>query len=244
MRREEAVHWPPTFPHDVMVGFSSIGMTWTFYGLLLPLALLQFFALLFIPSVLVPGAKASEIGKAIYCYVLQTVGILLMTVSGISAAYAVVTQADVTPQSYLALLLLFVGGGVTFLWHEHLSLSIDRASRSVPFALFWYTFKTIGYVAILVSLLYLLLTVVLLAPLLPAQWWVFPGTFLAYGLLVSWCTRSPGVDVFHFQSSALAKPPSPPVHPLERQQAGAMMKGKPNVVLPKKIVVRKKGMAL
>lgn len=223
-----------------MVGFSPTGSVTAIYAILIPLALLQLFALLFIPSLLVAGARASEVAKAIYCYLLQTVGILLMTGSGIPAVHAVVTRASVSGPSYLALLLLFIGGGVTFLWHEHLALSVDRASRSVPFATFWYTWKTIGYLAILFSLLYVLATVVLLAPVLRAQWWVLPVVFLGYGLLVAWCTRGPLADAFHFQSSSLAKPPVPPVHPLEKM-AMAAAKPRPSVVLPKKFVMKKKG---
>src|SRR3989338_4371203 len=116
-----------------MVG-TSFGTPEAVYSLLLPLALLQFFALLFIPSILLPGTKPPHVAKAIYCYLLQTVGVLLMSGSGIPAIYAVVTQTEVGGRTYLALLLLFLAGGITFLWHEHLSLQVEKPSRAVPFA--------------------------------------------------------------------------------------------------------------
>lgn len=161
----------------------------------LPLGILAVFVLLFIPSMLSPGAKPAGVGKAVYCYGLQGVGIFLMSIGGLPAVYGVVEKFALGTESYatetyLALLLLFATGGLLFLWHEQAADKIDAASAAVPAVLFWFTFKAVGFVLTVSSGLTLLLTMLLVKPL-PPEWWVRPAVLLVYGLLLSWCTRAP-----------------------------------------------------
>ncbi len=180
------------------------------YGLLLPLLVLQIIALLLIPALLTRGGSADAAGKAIYAYLMQAIGILLMTVGGLPALHSVLSGQDYPSTTYLALLIVFASGGLTFLWHDHLAHTIDGASRAVPEAIYFYTFKLLGFLAALLAAMSLLLTM-LLNPESPENWWVMPVIILTYGLLLSWCTRTENGSLLQkFQSSPLAMPPSFP----------------------------------
>lgn len=177
------------------------------YVVLLPLILLQVLALLIIPSIL-SGARIGGAMKAIYCYILQVVGIALMTAGALPAVYGVIEKFSVgaerfSAEMYLALLILFAAGGLTFLWHERMADTIDDASRKVPALLFWYAFKLLGYFLVLGSAISLLLTM-LLADAMPGTWWISPIVVLLYGVLLSWCTRSPDSSVQNFRSAPIA----------------------------------------
>ncbi len=173
----------------------SLSMAGLVYAVLLPLVLLPLFALLCIPSLLTAGARPAAVGKAVYCYVLMAVGIVLMSVSGIPALYAVmeklVTGQDrFTTEVYVSLLLLFAGGGLTFLWHETMGATVDEASRRVSGTIFWYLWKMVGYVLMLLALLSFFLTMLLARESFAGTWWIMPLLLFLYGTLLSWVTRS------------------------------------------------------
>ena len=162
---------------------------------LLPIGILLAFAIALIPCLLTPGAKIGASMNALYCYVLQAVGVAMMTAGALPAVYGVLEKFSdgmerFTAEAYLALLILFSCGGITFLWHEQIAERIDDASRRVPALLFWYTFKSLGCLLILIGVLSLLFTMLLTHPLV-STWWITPVVMLLYGLLLSWCTRSP-----------------------------------------------------
>ncbi len=177
-------------------------------GAVLPLSVAALILLLFIPSMLSTGAKAAGVGKAIYCYGMQGFGIFLMSAGGLPAIFGVTQKLFVgtesyTTETYLALLMLFATGGLLFLWHEQAAEKIDTASSAVPAVLFWYTFKAVGLVISVFAALSTLLTMLLLRPL-PPEWWVQPVVLFVYGLLLSWCTRSPAEEPRGFQSAIIA----------------------------------------
>ena len=62
-------------------------MTGIVYGLVLPLLVLHVIAMLFIPGLAASGVKVMGLGKAIYCFLLQALGILLMTLGGLPAGF-------------------------------------------------------------------------------------------------------------------------------------------------------------
>ena len=131
------------------VFFSMVGIV---YGLILPLVILHLIAVLFIPVMVSgTGAKVVGSGRAIYCYLLQALGVLLMTLGGLPAVYGVLAREPYDSSTYLALLIVFSAGGLTFLWHDHLVRTVDSASRSVPHAIYFFTFKVIGYLLTLLS---------------------------------------------------------------------------------------------
>lgn len=186
---------------------SLLGMVGAVYGLVLPLLLLNLIALLFIPSLMRGGVQAMSVGKAIYCYLLQIVGVLLMTLGGIPAIYGVLARETYTSNTYLALLIVFACGGFTFLWHDHTVRMTDAPSRAVPHAIYVTLFKLLGYLLTLVSALSLLLTMLLGYDTVLPNWWIMPSITLFYGLLLTWCTRSEN-GTSAFQSSPMHTRPA------------------------------------
>ena len=163
--------------------------------LLLPVVVIGVLALLLLPAFLQPGAKPAAVARALYCVLLQSMGISLMSMGGLPAMYGVLRKfgtgtEQFGPEVYLALLILFCAGGITFLWHEQAAESIDDASKKLPMLLYWYAFKVLGYLMTLYGGLSLLLSMLLVRPPLPVAWWITPLVLFLYGILLSWCTRS------------------------------------------------------
>ncbi len=218
----------------MMIPFFSLGMSGLVYAVLLPLLILPVFAMLFFPSMQVPGARSFAIGKAIYCHVLMALGLLLMTVSALPALYAVCErlltgQDRFSTEIYVALLLLFAAGGLTFLWHESKAMTIDEPSRRVVGTVFWFLWKTVGYLLMLIAVMAFFLTMLLTRESFAGTWWIMPVLLFVYGGLLSWITRLPA-PVSEFRSApmvtssasmpmktavaakkAVAKPMKPPV---------------------------------
>ncbi len=174
----------------------SLSVLFTF--LLFPLAVMFALAIALIPCLLSPGIRVGSVVKALYCYLLQTVGVAMMTAGALPAVYGVLEKFGTggerfSAEMYLALLILFSVGGVVFLWHEQTAERIDDASRRVPALLFWYTFKIIGALLIFVGVLSVIFTILLTQPL-AGSWWITPVVILLYGLLLSWCTKNPATS--------------------------------------------------
>lgn len=166
--------------------FSGSGL---FYGLLLPVVAVGIFSLILIPAIHVAGAKPMNACKAIYCYTLQIIGIFMMSLAGFPAVYGVLAEVMYDDSdAYLALLLVFTAGGLIFLWHDAMARTIDTASRSVPQAIFTFTFRLVGVLAASLAILSLFLTMLLSDGSLDPFWWIQPMIFLFYGLILSWCT--------------------------------------------------------
>ena len=160
-----------------------------------PLAVMLTIAVALIPCMLSPGARVGSAAKALYCVVLQVVGVAMMTAGALPALSGVlekfITGAEqFGAQAYLYLLILFSVGGVIFLWHEQMAERVDDASRRVPTLLLWYTFKIIGALLMLFGLLSLLFTILQMQQQ-PGAWWITPLVTVLYGLLLSWCTKTP-----------------------------------------------------
>lgn len=180
----------------MFIPFLGLGLSGIVYAIVAPLLIVQIFALLFIPSLLTAGARPFSVGKAVYCYLLQAIGILLMTLGGLPALYAVIERLATgterfTAEIYLALLILFAAGGLTFLWHESMGDRIDATSRRVVQTVFWFGFKLAGYVLMLVSALSFFLTMLLMRELFAQTGWIMPTLLFLYGSLLAYCTRMP-----------------------------------------------------
>lgn len=178
--------------------------------ILLPIAILQVLLLILLPAMHAPGARAAGILKATYSYAMQGVGIILMTAGALPALRGVLEKLftgfeEFSAQAYMALLLMFIAGGATFLWHERMAEKIEDASQRVPALLFWYTFKTIGFLLVLFSLASIIFTMLLEPYDLDITWWMTPTVLLAYGLLLSWCTRMPQAIGASFKSIQVVK---------------------------------------
>ena len=160
------------------------------YGIVVPLVLVQLFALLFIPSMLAAPAKARAVGEAIYCYCIQTFGVMLMTIGSLPTVYSVLAGVSYTGGTYFGLLLIFAAGGMLFLWQDQRATMLDSAARAVPAAIFFLTFRILGQITLVLAVLSFLLSLTMGSTDL-IGWWVMPILMGCYGGLVAWSTRGP-----------------------------------------------------
>ena len=181
----------------------------------MPVLTVQVFALLFIPSLLGAGARPGAVAKAIYAYMLQAAGIALMTIGGLPAIHAVIERTVMgferfTPEIYVALLVLFAAGGLTFLWHERMAEGIDPVSRRIPATIFWYSWKLAGFLLMLASALVFFLMMLLARESFAVGGWLMPFLVFIFGMLLSWCTRSQALSPVSFQSMSVHTTPKKP----------------------------------
>ena len=108
--------------------FQSVGL---FSGSILPVAILLLFVILVLPGLARPGAHPEHLSKAAYCYLAESLGIILMSTGGLPAVYAVFSQEHLSTGTYMGLLLLFSIGGVVFLWHDSMLRSVASSSRAM-----------------------------------------------------------------------------------------------------------------
>lgn len=191
----------------------AFGFAGLVYGLVLAVGSGLLLSIILIASLRQTTAKPRDVVKAAYCYLLQAVGIFLLTAGALPAVYGVLARVEYDSRIYIALLLLFTAGGLTFLWHDTLVRDIDESSRAVPAAIFWFTVKFVGFVSALVSILSLLTSMLLTPTPLTDTWWVMPVLFLLYGLVLSWATREEQ-HAGRFESILLNEPPTKIKSPL------------------------------
>ena len=208
--------------------FGSVGLT---YGLLFPFFLLQLLSLLFIASLIHSGAKAKGVAAALYCYLVMSGGVLLMTLAALPTIASVFSGRTFSPATYVGLLFVFGIGGLLYLTHETQTQKIDFASRAVPSLIFFYGIKLIGMAVIVLSGISLILTFTTGANQM--GWWIMPFTTFLYGLFLLWATRSETVHSGFFQSFQI----HPPVLP---KRAVASRTKKARVSKPKKRPAAKK----
>lgn len=167
--------------------FDLVGL---FYGVLIPIIVVQLVILFLIPSVIKSNAKTEEIGKAVYCFLSEGLGLILMTIGGIPTLYSVLAQSPLHDTQYIALLLVFAVGGFTYLWHDHLLKNVSVAARAVPYTIYFSAIKFLSLAMVLFATLSLLLKVTLIEESLEPHWWIMHTIVLFYGLILWWCTRS------------------------------------------------------
>lgn len=166
--------------------FQSVGIT---YGPMLPVLVILLFALLALPALLKPGARAEAVGAAAYSYMAQMLGVLLMTAGALPALYAVFAAQPLSESTYLGLILVFAAGGGLFLWHDMRLRAIDAVSRSVPGTIFFITWKFIALLTTVLAGISFILTIIQDAPR-AEYWWVGHLVMLLYGLTLCWFTLS------------------------------------------------------
>lgn len=166
------------------------------YGVLLPLVLVQLFALLCIPSLMAAPAKARSIVDAIHCYLMQGLGVLLMSVGALPTVFSVLAGVSYPGGTYFGLLLVFAAGGALFLWQDNRSRGLDAASKAVPGAIFFGILRLIGQTSLILAGISFLLSITLEATTVPG-WWMMPVLVAVYGALLTWCTKSPSTPRAH-----------------------------------------------
>ncbi len=160
-------------------------------GLAIAIGATGLLALLLLPSLMIAGAKPTETTKALYRYMLQGIGAILMTLSGLPALYGVITNRALPHNGYLALLVIFIFGGLIYLWNESHVEKVDDTSRLVPSLVFRYAFKFIAFFSMIAAVASVLSTVLFSSWPYPDFWWSSPVVFFGYGFFLSWCTHLP-----------------------------------------------------
>lgn len=139
------------------------------------------FTLLLIPSLLVPGAKPEAAAKAIGCYVLKTIGLLLLASSVIQLMYGLVSLQLPDPGTLSLLVLLLVVGLGIMVHQSRIVATIDEASVSVVRLVFCHTCEMIGKLITLGTGLWLMINLLLLQQVADGA---MAGTLLLLGLLL------------------------------------------------------------
>lgn len=177
----------PTAAFDQLFGSMTM-----FYGFLLPVIIAQLIALVLLPTFL-KGGRVRDGGRATFCVLAEGTGIILMALGGLPTLASVLAKLALPAMTYASLLFTFVIGGLVFLRHDHLLHDIDPASRAVPQAIAFYTWKTVGLLLSVLGFLYLLVYVLLTQGDTSGNWWAVPTTLFLFGVLLTWATSHDGV---------------------------------------------------
>lgn len=179
-----------------------IGTNTILYTLLLPVLGLQLLCLLVLPAMLRASGKPEDTIRAAYCYLAQSLGILLMCIGGMPALYAVLASQPLAGMMYTGFVLLFSLGGIVYLTHDTVVRTVDPQARAIPGALFFYTWKLMGLSAVLFSVGGLLLRLAS-GGATDARWWVFYAVLLVFGGIVTWFTQLPKTVKPAFSSTSV-----------------------------------------
>ena len=194
--------------------FASVGLI---YGLLLPLFLSVVLAFFMMVSLHQSGARPAGTGKALYCYLQQSFGILLMALSGLPSIESILNGKPFAANTYMALLILFTVGGLIFLWHDFAVRSVQEPSRAVPYVIYFYTFRFLGFVLAILAFLSLLLSMLLGPRPLPVDFWVSPVVLFLFGTVLTWSTHNEPLDQTPFRSLALGSHMKPMMPAIARK---------------------------
>ena len=168
--------------------FSATGI---WYVLLLPLMAIQLFALLTIPCLLRPGSRPIDCGRALFSLISQTASIILMTLGGLPTLYSVLTTQPLTSSTYTALLLIFAIGGIVYLWHDAVLHRLDASVTAIPRMIFGCSWKLIGLMTVLLSVLSLTLRLVLQTDVIGQNLWILHLILIVYGMLLTFVSMGP-----------------------------------------------------
>lgn len=170
-------------PVSLTAMFQEIGLS---YGWSMPVLLLIGLAILSV-AVSHDGGKSSQRLRALYCHLMEFIGVLLMTAGALPALYAVFSMQPLSQITYVGLLLVFAAGGLLFLWHDTRLGEIDAAARETADALFLNTWKLMGMLVLVFTGLSLVLHVMLVSERTDSSW-IIHLTMLLYALILCWFT--------------------------------------------------------
>jgi len=177
------------FPSSLDGVFQNINLP---YGLSLPVGVCALLAIVALAGI-IRGGNAWDVAYATYCYFAQAVGIILIATGSIPVLLAVLSGQLLENDAYIGLLFVFALGGILFLWHDAKLRHVDAAAKTVPGALFFFTWKLIGLLVTSYALLTLVLVTVLYAgdtgATFPANHVFVLLTMLAFGLGLGWFTQ-------------------------------------------------------
>lgn len=187
--------------HPLSIVVSPASLT---YGILVPLMVIQLFAMLMLPGLLRPGTKPGEVGRATFYYLAMAVGVLLMSIGGLPVLYALLASLPMVGKVYTGLLMIFAAGGILFLAYDAQTRTVDPASRAVPETIFFFSWKFIGLLSAIIAMGTFIMRILISGGVLDPRWWVAHMLFLLYGLVLSWFTHLPvGVPLLPFSSAPI-----------------------------------------
>jgi hypothetical protein len=142
------------------------------------------FIIMMIPSLMVPGAKPEKVAKAITCYLLKTIGIILLAGSAVQLIYAGMTNNFPGFPAMSALLLILVLG-IGMLTHMSVILkaNIDDASEMVPRLVFFHSLEVLGIVISLVAALSIVISFMMASGQISG--WEMQATMLLLGIILT-----------------------------------------------------------
>ena len=141
-----------------------------------------------------------KVTKAVTCYLIQSIGMLLIGLSVVQIIYGLVTMTLPSLQTLSAILLvLVVGLGLVVHASRVLFDTVDEASETVPRLVFSHTLEVLGVVIAVVAGLSLVLTFILRQNF---SGWEMPATMLLIGILLA---LSASVHVFSRNMKAARK---------------------------------------
>lgn len=170
-------------PVSLSVMFQEVGLS---YGWSMPVLLLVGIGILTI-AVSHDGGKPSERLRALYCHLIEFIGVLLMTAGALPALYAVFSKQPLTQITYVGLMMVFAVGGLLFLWHDARRHEVPVAARETADAIFLNLWKLTGMLVIIFTVLSFLLKTMLIMDKTNG-WWIIHLTMLLYGLVLCWFT--------------------------------------------------------
>lgn len=151
-------------------------------AIIMPISIVIAFTLLFIPSLLVTGAKPESVGRAITAYMLKTLGLIFVGLSAVELTYGlIVTRLPSYP--ILSILALLFAVGVALMIHASRILqSIDSASSIVLKLIFFHSLEVLGVLTAVISALFVGVTFVMTKQLLK---WELPTTLILLGVVTA-----------------------------------------------------------
>ncbi len=164
------------------------------YAGIFALAVMLLYLMILVPSLLPNKARPEDIGRSLFCYLMEGIGVAIMSVSGLTAVIGVLAGIPAPAFSYLLLLLVFGAGGVIFLRYESRQRIIDPNAQIIPSLLFRYTVKLVGVASGLLGG-FSLISFLFFRPIgIAPRWWVNPLVMLIYGCFLVWVTRQRRVE--------------------------------------------------
>ncbi len=136
---------------------------------------------LFIPSMMVTGAKADGVARAISCYLWKTFGLVLIGMSVVQLTNGVMMGQLPDAPLLSALILLFVLGIGIMTHMSRVLANIDHASAMVPRLVFSHTIELIGGLIALVAAVSVMVGF-LITQQLDMDGWQMPVTMILLGI--------------------------------------------------------------
>jgi len=157
------------------------------FSVILGVIVVQLFAFLLLARSIEHSEKPRELARAIFSYFMLAIGALLMSLSAIPTLIAALGQGGFSTQVYVSLVLVFVAGGILFLWHDYQARLLSEEVRHIPSLIYHYTIKTTGQLSLVLAVMYFTLTISLQSTD-TSGWWSMPVAIFLYGLFLCWIT--------------------------------------------------------